>query len=66
MPREIEFNPGFMINFRSLSFYANGVYYEEKCRNDSDGLDHAVLAVGYGVMHGQVTLKSFLGVVCSQ
>ncbi|XP_067948053.1 digestive cysteine proteinase 2-like [Watersipora subatra] len=37
----------------SLSFYANGVYYEEKCRNDEDGLDHAVLAVGYGVMNGQ-------------
>jgi len=37
----------------SLSFYANGVYYEEACRNDPDGLDHAVLAVGYGVMHGQ-------------
>merc|ERR1719427_1726500 len=32
---------------KSLSFYSNGVYYEEECNNDIDGLDHAVLAVGY-------------------
>lgn len=37
---------------RSLSFYANGVYYEPKCGNKIDDLDHSVLAVGYGVMRG--------------
>merc|ERR1719429_986235 len=38
---------------KSLSFYSNGVYYEEKCSNDINGLDHAVLAVGYGELNGQ-------------
>jgi len=38
---------------RSFSFYANGVYYEPKCKNGEDGLDHAVLAVGYGVLNGK-------------
>jgi C1A family cysteine protease len=38
---------------KSLSFYANGVYYEPECGNKPDQLDHAVLAVGYGVMNGQ-------------
>ena len=33
---------------KSLSFYANGVYYEPQCGNTIDSLDHAVLAVGYG------------------
>lgn len=37
---------------RSLSFYSNGIYYEEKCNNNIDGLDHAVLAVGYGEIAG--------------
>ncbi|XP_064624536.1 digestive cysteine proteinase 2-like [Lineus longissimus] len=37
----------------SLAFYSNGVYYEPDCRNGVDDLDHAVLAVGYGVLHGQ-------------
>jgi len=37
----------------SFSFYSNGVYYEPACHNDADGLDHAVLAVGYGVLDGQ-------------
>uniref|UniRef100_A0A8C8R9P9 Peptidase C1A papain C-terminal domain-containing protein n=1 Tax=Pelusios castaneus TaxID=367368 RepID=A0A8C8R9P9_9SAUR len=36
---------------RSFSFYANGVYYEPKC---GDNLDHAVLAVGYGVLQGEL------------
>ena len=39
---------------KSLSFYSNGVYYEEKCNNDIDGLDHAVLAAGYGEINGEV------------
>jgi len=37
----------------SLSFYANGVYYEPACGNKPDDLDHAVLAVGYGELLGQ-------------
>ncbi|XP_067679038.1 digestive cysteine proteinase 1-like [Haliotis asinina] len=38
---------------KSLSFYANGVYYEPACGSDPDSLDHSVLAVGYGVMNNQ-------------
>lgn len=36
----------------SFVFYANGVYYEPKCGNTVDDLDHAVLAVGYGTLDG--------------
>lgn len=39
---------------KSFSFYSNGVYYEEKCGNKLEELDHAVLAVGYGLMNGQL------------
>jgi len=38
---------------KSLSFYSSGVYFEKECRSDIDGLDHAVLAVGYGTIAGQ-------------
>ncbi|XP_049879969.1 digestive cysteine proteinase 2 isoform X2 [Pectinophora gossypiella] len=38
---------------KTFSFYSHGVYYDPKCKNDIDGLDHAVLAVGYGVLNGQ-------------
>ncbi|XP_045540360.1 digestive cysteine proteinase 1 [Papilio machaon] len=38
---------------KSFSFYSHGVYYEPKCKNKIDELDHAVLAVGYGVLNGQ-------------
>ncbi|CAH0403176.1 unnamed protein product [Chilo suppressalis] len=38
---------------KSFSFYSNGVYYEPKCKNKVDELDHAVLAVGYGILNGQ-------------
>ncbi|KAJ0171348.1 hypothetical protein K1T71_012898 [Dendrolimus kikuchii] len=38
---------------KTFSFYSNGVYYDPKCNNNIDGLDHAVLAVGYGVLNGQ-------------
>jgi len=38
---------------KSLSFYSNGVYYENECNNDVAGLDHAVLAVGYGELNGE-------------
>lgn len=38
---------------KSLSFYSNGVYFEPQCNNTPDGLDHAVLLVGYGEINGQ-------------
>ncbi|XP_057341416.1 digestive cysteine proteinase 1 [Microplitis mediator] len=38
---------------KTFSFYSNGVYYDPNCKNTPDGLDHAVLAVGYGTMNGQ-------------
>nr|XP_006115573.1 digestive cysteine proteinase 1-like [Pelodiscus sinensis] len=38
---------------KSFAFYANGVYYEPSCGNKSNELDHAVLAVGYGVLQGE-------------
>lgn len=38
---------------KTFSFYSNGVYYEPQCGNKEDQLDHAVLAVGYGVLNGQ-------------
>ncbi|XP_065186397.1 digestive cysteine proteinase 1-like [Sycon ciliatum] len=36
----------------SFSYYASGVYYEPKCHNKKSGLDHAVLAVGFGTLNG--------------
>ena len=44
---------GIDASHKSLSFYSKGVYYEEDCNNTPDGLDHAVLAVGYGEMNGE-------------
>ncbi|XP_043647752.1 digestive cysteine proteinase 1 [Drosophila teissieri] len=38
---------------KTFSFYSHGVYYEPTCKNDVDGLDHAVLAVGYGSINGE-------------
>uniref|UniRef100_A0A663EST7 Peptidase C1A papain C-terminal domain-containing protein n=1 Tax=Aquila chrysaetos chrysaetos TaxID=223781 RepID=A0A663EST7_AQUCH len=37
---------------KTFSFYSNGIYYEPKC-GESGALDHAVLAVGYGVLQGE-------------
>ncbi|KAM8882923.1 digestive cysteine proteinase 2 [Synchiropus picturatus] len=37
----------------SFLFYSNGVYYEPKCGNTPDDLDHAVLAVGFGTLNGE-------------
>ncbi|XP_050402314.1 digestive cysteine proteinase 1 [Patella vulgata] len=34
---------------KSLSFYSSGIYSDPQCGNKPDDLDHAVLAVGYGV-----------------
>jgi C1A family cysteine protease len=44
---------GIDASHKSLSFYANGVYYEPDCGNKEDQLDHAVLAVGYGTLNGE-------------
>ncbi|QQP38680.1 Counting factor associated protein Dlike, partial [Caligus rogercresseyi] len=38
---------------KSLSFYSSGVYFEPQCNSTPEGLDHAVLAVGYGEIQGQ-------------
>ncbi|NXD11437.1 CYSP2 proteinase, partial [Nothocercus nigrocapillus] len=38
---------------KSFAFYANGVYEEPRCGNETAQLDHAVLAVGYGELHGK-------------
>ncbi|CAN8001711.1 unnamed protein product, partial [Ixodes hexagonus] len=40
-------------SLKAFTFYSNGVFYDPKCRNDTDGLDHAVLAVGYGTLRGE-------------
>uniref|UniRef100_A0A8D0HFX8 Counting factor associated protein D n=1 Tax=Sphenodon punctatus TaxID=8508 RepID=A0A8D0HFX8_SPHPU len=37
---------------KSFAFYANCIYHEPDC-NSSRHLDHAVLAVGYGVLQGE-------------
>ncbi|KAI0238627.1 Counting factor associated protein D [Lamellibrachia satsuma] len=44
---------GMDASHKSLSFYANGVYYEPKCGRGIDQLDHSVLAIGYGTWKGQ-------------
>lgn len=38
---------------KTFSFYSHGVFYEPKCGNTMDDLDHAVLAVGYGDINGE-------------
>ncbi|XP_033113650.1 digestive cysteine proteinase 2-like isoform X2 [Anneissia japonica] len=38
---------------KSLSYYSSGVYYEPKCGNKPEDLDHAVLAVGYGKLNNE-------------
>ncbi|KAJ6663436.1 hypothetical protein lerEdw1_009515 [Lerista edwardsae] len=38
---------------KSFAFYASGVYHEPSCGNRTTDLDHAVLAVGYGVLQGE-------------
>lgn len=42
---------GIDASHRSFSFYANGVYYEPDCGSKLEQLDHAVLAVGYGILN---------------
>ncbi len=36
-------------------FYSSGVYYNPKCGNTPDDLDHEVLAIGWAVVDGQNT-----------
>ncbi|XP_075765252.1 digestive cysteine proteinase 1-like [Pelodiscus sinensis] len=38
---------------KSFLFYSNGIYYEPGCGNTTLSLNHAVLAVGYGVLQGE-------------
>lgn len=38
---------------KSLSFYSSGIYFEPKCGNKPDQLDHAVLLVGYGTLNSK-------------
>lgn len=40
-------------SLKSFSFYSDGVFYDDKCKNNPEGLDHAVLAVGYGELEGK-------------
>ncbi|XP_065433106.1 digestive cysteine proteinase 2-like isoform X2 [Chrysemys picta bellii] len=37
-------------SLKSFIFYSNGIYYDPQCGNTSRSLNHAVLAVGYGVL----------------
>lgn len=37
----------------TFTFYANGIYYDPKCGNKPENLDHAVLLVGYGQLNGK-------------
>jgi len=39
---------------RTFTFYSHVVFYDSEFKNDLDGLDHAVLAVGYGTMNGEL------------
>lgn len=34
---------------QSFQYYSKGIYYDEKCHNKLEDLNHAVLVVGYGV-----------------
>jgi len=36
-----------------FEFYSSGVYYNPKCKNDANDLDHEVLVVGYGTENGK-------------
>lgn len=37
----------------TFTFYSHGVYYDDKCKNSSDSLDHQVLVVGYAKIDGK-------------
>lgn len=38
----------------TFTFYSHGVYYDDKCKNSADGLDHQVLVVGYAKLDGKL------------
>ncbi|XP_078094458.1 digestive cysteine proteinase 2 [Mustelus asterias] len=44
---------GIDASHKSFRFYSSGIYYEPKCGNKVEKLDHAVLAVGYGILAGE-------------
>lgn len=37
----------------TFTFYSHGVYYDDKCKNSPDQLDHSVLVIGYAKIDGQ-------------
>lgn len=41
----------------TFAFYSHGAYYDDKCSNSPDNLDHAVLAVGYMELDGKLVWK---------
>ncbi|CAK1590692.1 unnamed protein product [Parnassius mnemosyne] len=43
---------GIDASHKSFEFYSHGVYFEPRCKNRIEDLDHAVLAVGYGTLNG--------------
>lgn len=47
---------------RAFTFYSHGVFYDPECKNTLEGLDHAVLAVGYGKISDLGFVQFFLTV----
>jgi len=41
----------------TFAFYSHGAYYDPKCQNSPDSLDHSVLAVGYMNLNGKLVWK---------
>ncbi len=41
------------IHSKSFRFYSRGVVDDPNCKNTTDDVDHAVLIVGYGTLHGK-------------
>lgn len=40
--------------YKNIKFLLKNVFFLFRSKNDLDGLDHAVLAVGYGTMNGEL------------
>lgn len=49
---------------RAFTFYSHGVFYDPECKNTLEGLDHAVLAVGYGKISEFGVCSIFLDCFC--
>lgn len=41
----------------TFTFYSHGAYYDDKCQNSPDNLDHSVLVVGYTKINGKLVWK---------